>query len=406
MPPGPLPITAYTLTNALGAGVQASLSALRERRSGLTPSDQTHDDLRPIHLDTWTGQVAGLKSSALPPSLARYDCRNNRLAQMALRQDGFSDRVQTAVTRYGARRVGLFLGTSTSGIAHTEACYRRRAREGGGDDTALPDDLRYPFTQAAASLTSFCAESLRLSGPMLTINTACSSSAKAFAAASRHIDAGLCDAAVVGGVDTLCGMTLYGFNSLELVSSHPCRPWDRRRDGINIGEGAGFVLLERPGAGHAGPRLMGCGESSDAFHMATPHPRGAGALAAMRAALTDADIAACEVDYVNLHGTATPANDASEDQAIAALFETPPACSSTKGWTGHTLGAAGVTEAVICLLALETGLLPGTLNCDEPDPELSTAVLLDNRQEPDVNRVMSNSFGFGGSNCSLLFGNQ
>jgi len=215
--------------------------------------------------------------------------------------------------------------------------------------------------------------------------------------------AGLCDAAVVGGVDSLCLMTLYGFNALQLVSPDICRPADARRNGLSIGEAAGFALVEWPAPARSGLALLGYGESSDAHHMSAPEPEGRGALAAMKGALERAGLAAGDIDYINLHGTATPANDAAEDKAVVALFGAATPCSSTKGWTGHTLGAAGILEAVISLLAIENRFAPQSLNTEQKDPKLGGNVLLAPREGP-VRRVLSNSFGFGGSNCSLVFG--
>jgi 3-oxoacyl-[acyl-carrier-protein] synthase-1 len=217
--------------------------------------------------------------------------------------------------------------------------------------------------------------------------------------------AGLIDAAVVGGVDSLCLTTLYGFNSLGLMSAQPCRPFDAARDGISIGEAAAFALLERvPGSlDEDAVLLLGVGESSDAYHMSSPHPEGLGARMAMQAALEMAHLHAADIDYINLHGTATPSNDASEAKAVAALFGSSTPCSSTKGATGHTLGAAGGLEAVICALALQHGLMPGGVNTQKLDPALPLNYLLDNREQA-VSYVLSNSFGFGGTNCSLVLG--
>jgi 3-oxoacyl-[acyl-carrier-protein] synthase-1 len=219
------------------------------------------------------------------------------------------------------------------------------------------------------------------------------------------MEAGYADAAVVGGVDSLCLTTLYGFGSLELLSREPCRPCDAERDGISIGEAAGFALLEPALPGKAGVLLAGYGESSDAYHMSAPEPEGNGALLAMRAALQSAGIEPAQVDYINMHGTGTPANDRVEDRAVSRLFGKSVACSSTKSWTGHTLGAAGITEAIISALCLEAGLVPGSLNIRRLDPEFGCRVALA-PESRELGHVMSNSFGFGGSNCSLVFGKR
>jgi 3-oxoacyl-[acyl-carrier-protein] synthase-1 len=218
------------------------------------------------------------------------------------------------------------------------------------------------------------------------------------------IAAGVCDAAVVGGADSLCLMTLYGFRSLELTAAGPCRPFDADRDGISLGEGAGFALLEKVDRAEAGTvLLLGVGESSDAYHMSTPHPEGLGAKLAMRQALESAELAPADIDYINLHGTATRTNDASEDKAVVEVFGSSTPCSSTKGATGHLLGTAGITEAIVSILAIEHGLMPGSVNTRTVDPELKSRYLIENR-EGAVRRVLSNSFGFGGSNCSLILG--
>ena len=391
----PLLLSAYTATTCLGRGLDATRDALRTGRSGLARCA-----FETVKLDTWVGEVAGVDDERLPAALADYDCRNNRLVQMGLETDSFADRVREAVARYGKTRVGVFLGTSTSGILETELAYRRRDPATG----ALPDDFHYRTTHNSFSLAAFTRDYFGLEGMAMAISTACSSSAKVYAAAARQIELGMIDAAIVGGVDTLCLTTLYGFASLQLTSPQPCRPYDAARDGISIGEGAGFALLER--ATHAAPGavlLLGAGESSDAYHMSSPHPEGAGAKLAMEAALRSAGLEAADIDYVNLHGTSTPANDAAEGRAVAALFGERVPCSSTKGATGHTLGAAGAVEAAICALALTDGLLPGSPGTATPDPAIPVQYLLASRAGR-VRHALSNSFGFGGSNCSLIFG--
>jgi 3-oxoacyl-[acyl-carrier-protein] synthase-1 len=387
----PLAVTAYTLSTALGAGRAAHLAALREGRCGLAPCR-----FGGIEMPGFVGEVAGLEAVALPPALADYDCRNNRLAWLALQQDGFIAAVHAARERFGRQRVALLLGTSSSGILETELAYRQRTPDG-----ALPAGYRYAETHNASSVAFFAGRALGLQGPANVISTACSSGAKVFAAAARMIAAGFVDAAVVGAVDSLCLTTLYGFRSLELFSSEICRPWDAGRKGLSLAEGAAFALLERDASPKAW--LLGTGESSDGHHMSAPHPEGAGAIAAMRLALADAALEPGQIDYVNLHGTATPSNDAAEDRAVTQVFGREVACSSTKGATGHTLGAAGAVEAAIGLLALEHGLMPGGLHVQRLDPALGARYLTRNVEAP-LRAVLSNSFGFGGSNACLVFG--
>jgi 3-oxoacyl-[acyl-carrier-protein] synthase-1 len=390
-----LVISHFSIVNSLGAGAQAVLLGLREKRSGLTPCD-----FDTAAIDTYIGRVPGLEDSAVRSDLADFDCRNNRLVQCCLEQDGFAERVAQARDRYGAGRIGVFLGTSTSGIHATELAYRRRDPQTG----ALPADYHYAETQNAFSLGEFVRRYLGLNGPAFVVSSACSSTAKVFGNAARMIAAGVCDAAVVGGADSLCLTTLYGFRSLELTSRGPCRPYDAERDGISVGEGAGLALVERVDRAPSGaPLLLGVGESSDAFHMSTPHPEGLGAKLAMRQALDSAGLEPSDVDYVNLHGTATKTNDASEDRAVVEVFGRNTPCSSTKGSTGHLLGAAGITEAIISILAIENDFMPGSANTRTVDPALKCCYLLDVR-EARVRCVLTNSFGFGGSNCSLVLG--
>jgi len=391
----PIRVTAYTLTNALGSGVEASRSALKSHQSGLQPCD-----FQDVDLSTWIGRVEAIEECPLPAELSRFECRNNRLAHIGLQVDGFNQQVNEAVNRYGADRVGVFMGTSTSGIGASEAAYQQR-----GESNQLPKTFQPHTTHIIYSITDFVRSYLQLKGVALAVSTACSSSAKVFATAQRYLQAGLCDAAVVGGVDTLCLTTLYGFNSLDLVSAERCRPWDATRNGINIGEAAGFALLEREDVSCSGPLLLGYGESSDAYHMSTPHPEGLGAAQAMSQALTMASISHEAVGYINLHGTATPSNDSAEDAAVMQVFGDRIPCSSTKGWTGHTLGAAGIIEAIFSLISMESGFLPRCLNTKQKDKTLSANVLLESKQQ-SIDYVMSNSFGFGGNNCSLLFGSD
>ena len=386
-------ITAFTATCAAGTGRAELLDALTAARSGLRPKDFGREPLT-----TWVGRVAGVEQARLPPAFSAYECRNNRLAWLGLQRDGFLDAVVAARRKYGAQRLALVLGTSTSSIGATEEAYTRLTPAG-----EFPEDLRYQAVHTPHSTGEFLQRVLEAGSVGVTVATACSSSAKAFAQGARLLDMGIADAVVVGGVDSLCGSVLFGFNSLALVSPEPCRPFDAARSGISIGEAAAFALLVRAeqDTGNA-PRLLGYGESSDAHHMSTPHPSGRGARLAMNAALNRAALDSREVQYVNLHGTASLKNDEIEAEAIAEMFPAGTHASSTKGWTGHTLGAAGALEAVITLLSLESGLMPGNLNSRQLDPICGPQVRLANARGR-VRHAMSNSFGFGGSNCVLLF---
>jgi 3-oxoacyl-[acyl-carrier-protein] synthase-1 len=387
----PLPVTAFTATSAAGAGTAAMLEALRGGRSGLE-----RNTLEWAPIACWLGRVAHAGSVRVPKALEDFDCANTRLALFALEQDDFLGRVERARRRVGADRLGVFLGTTTSGIRSTEDAYARRDANG-----SLPADFRYATRHSMDATTEFVRRVLGATGPAITVSTACSSSAKVFCVAERYLRAGLIDAAIVGGADTLCLTTLYGFNALQLVSEDVCRPFDAGRRGLSIGEAAGFALLEREGDGPLA--LHGYGETSDAHHMSAPHPEGEGARRSMRAALDSARLDAEAVGYVNLHGTASPANDLAEGRAVHAVFGKRVPCSSTKGFTGHTLGAAGIVEAVIALLALREGFVPGSPTTVHVDPETRCRIALAG-EERDLDFAMSNSFGFGGNNCTLLFG--
>ena len=381
------------MTSAVGIGLAPTLDALVHKRSGITRTRW-----ETVDLDTCVGEVVDLDAVEIRPDLRAFECRNNRLAQVALEQDGFAQSVRDTVARLGSKRVGVFLGTSTSGILSSEIAYRHRDALTG----ALPAGLDYRHTHNSFSGADFVRQYFGLAGPAFAISTACSSSGKVFGAAQRMIDLGLIDAAVVGGVDSLCLTTLYGFNSLQLISSQPCRPFDQHRNGITIGEAAAFGLLERAGPPVPGDIVLsGVGESSDAHHMSAPHPEGLGAMLAMRSALKMAGLSPGAIDYIALHGTATPSNDAAEAKAVFGLFGADTPCSSLKGHIGHTLGAAGAVNAVICALALRHDIAPAGAGTRDLDPALRVNYALNN-VDKSMRHVLSNSFGFGGSNCSLV----
>ncbi|MBS0431575.1 MAG: beta-ketoacyl-ACP synthase, partial [Proteobacteria bacterium] len=344
----PLAVTACSATSALGRGGAAHADALDTERGGLRANDFSS-----APLECFIGRVDGIEGAPLPQALSHWECRNNRLAWLGLNQDGLFDATREAIERHGADRVALVLGTSTASIGASEEAYRRL------DHGRFPEDLRRQGIHTPHSLTAFVAQATGIRGPALTISTACSSSAKVFASAERMIRLGLVDAALVGGVDTLCDSVLFGFNALELVSPEACRPFDAQRKGISIGEAAAFALLQRAETAPGAPRLIGYGESSDAYHMSTPHPQGRGARAALDDALARAGLDEDRVDYINLHGTATRKNDEVEAALLGERFPPRVRASSTKGYTGHTLGAAGGLEAAFALMAIERGLIPG-----------------------------------------------
>jgi 3-oxoacyl-[acyl-carrier-protein] synthase-1 len=392
----PLVLSKFTATSCIGRGTAQTLESVVSERSGLAPCR-----FETVRLDTHVGEVAGVDAQGLPPEWRRWDCRNNRLAEIGLQQDGFAEAIEETARRYGRARVGMFLGTSTAGILQTELAYRARDPVTG----ALPEAFDYAGTHNTFSVADYLRRRLRLEGPAVVVSCACASSAKVFGAAQRMIEAGLIDAALVGGVDSLCLTTLYGFHSLQLCAAGPCRPFDVARDGISIGEAAAYALLERPSSRTASDDvlLLGVGESNDAYHMSAPHPEGRGARLAMEAALLDAGLEPGAIDYINLHGTGTPSNDRSESHAVTSVFGTSTPCSSTKGATGHALGAAGGLEAVISALALQNSLMPGGVNTEHVDETLAALYIRHNRSAA-LRRVLTNSFGFGGTNCSLILG--
>ncbi|MBB1322341.1 beta-ketoacyl-[acyl-carrier-protein] synthase family protein [Shewanella sp. SR43-8] len=349
---------------------------------------------------TLVGCVDDKRLIAIADHLSLFACRNNRLLNTAAQQ--LIPAVEQAKQRFGADRIGVVLGTSTSGISKGEAALKYKLEHGN-----FPPSYHYS-QQELGSTSEYLKQLFSLSGPCYTVSTACSSSAKVFASAQRLLNANLCDMVIVGGVDSLCQLTVNGFAALESVSKGHCNPFSRHRDGINIGEGAALFTLER---GQSDVMLAGIGESADAHHISAPHPQGHGAIAAMQLALSAANISPQQINYVNLHGTATPKNDAMESRAINAVFNhLSPLCSSTKPLTGHTLGAAGAIEAAFCYLLLSplnhSKRLPPHVwdgQFDDNDPQISLINAHSNTGLSELNFIMSNSFAFGGSNASLIF---
>jgi 3-oxoacyl-[acyl-carrier-protein] synthase I len=389
--PNTIRITRHTVVTCLGQGEADHLTAMKSGRSGLTPS--TYPDLP---FDCYLGAVAGLENLQFPQELLEFDNRATRLAVMALQTDGFLDAAYAVRDRWGPDRCGLVLGTTSSGIIKLEEVYRDRA-----DTEPLPDSYIMNHHDNYHAVAAFVHKFLGLRGPSYTVSTACSSSAKAIIDAHQLIAAGFCDAVIVGGVDSLCLLSLNGFESMQLISRQPCRPCDISRNGISVGEGAAFMIVERDT--NLGLGLCGAGESSDAVSMSTPPKDGAGAEAAMRAALEDANLDPGQVSHVNLHGTATLSNDIAECNAVRTVFGEAIPVSSLKGMIGHTLGAAGAVEGVMCLIALDANLIPGNVGLQTLDPAIGCNVVPDSN-EGKITHILSNAFGFGGNNCALVFG--
>ncbi len=389
----PVAVTAHTATCAAGRGGAALVGALAANASGLTPNDFGEPPLA-----GWTGRVAGLEALPWPAAWADWDCRATRLTWLGLQGDGFADAVARARGRHGATRVGLVLGTSAATIGASEQAYRELDAQGG-----FPPALAHAHLNTPHALAAFAQRVLALEGPALTVSTACSSSAKAFATGERWLRLGLVDAVVVGGVDALSNSLLYGFRALGLVAADPCRPFGSARAGISIGEASAWALLERTGAG---PVLAGWGESNDAHHMSSPHPQGLGAELALDAALARAGVPAHAVDFVNLHGTASAQNDEVEAALVARRYAPEVHACATKGLTGHTMGAAGALEAVVCLLALERGVAAGSAGTQQVAADFGPVFAQQLKLQPRETKprfAASHSFGFGGNNCVLLF---
>lgn len=384
----------YEATCAAGSGLDAIREAFSKRRSGLRRNDFMNSEL-----DTWIGRVEDIDSYQWRELDPQWHSRNNALIDIGLRQGSFLASLRNIQQRCDSKRIGVIMGSSTSSIDRSEAAYRDLDA-----DARLKTEYKQQTVLNPHAPGLFVAHMLGLQGPHLTINTACSSSAKVFASAARWLATGIVDAVLVGGADTLCLSVLHGFHSLQLVAPTQCRPFDANRDGINIGEAAAFALLVRSGEGfdHCGIRLSGFGESSDAHHMSHPHPEGAGARLAIQSAMEAAHLEPHEIGYINLHGTASRANDHIEGNLIGTLFDCRTISSATKGWTGHTLGAAGILESIFAMEALRSQTIPGTLNLQTIDPEIDVAISTQNQASP-LSHVMSNSFGFGGNNACLIF---
>ncbi|MFT6984728.1 MAG: 3-oxoacyl-[acyl-carrier-protein] synthase-1 [Psychromonas sp.] len=387
----PVYIHACAMNSALGNGLQESAERLA---LGFSP-DMC---LQSGWLSDGVSLVGKVKSQLpeIDPALEYKNTRNNRLALSALLQ--IEPQIAQAIKQYGADRIAVIVGTSTSGIADGETALSVKQQTG-----QFPDDYHYQ-QQELGDLGEFVSDYFQLSGPVYTISTACSSSGRVFLSAKRLLKAGIVDAVLVGGADSLCKLTINGFNGLEALSDQLCAPFSENRKGINIGEAAAFMLLSLQ-KNDTGLALLGAGDSSDAHHISAPQPEGKGAIAAMQKALNDAHLQAAQIGYINAHGTATKLNDLMEAKAIYALFGDTVPVSSTKPLTGHALGTASMLEACICFLLLEQKLdLPVQINDGCYDPALPPLSFVQGKQKLQKNAILSNSFAFGGNNISLIFG--
>ena len=340
--------------------------------------------------------IVGKVCSDLPTIVGDFNTRNNQIALSVLTQ--MQADIDAAIDLYGADRIAVIMATSTSGISNGEQAIAELQQDG-----VFPDYFHYQ-QQELGYLGEFVADYFKISGPTYSISTACSSSGRVFLSAKRLLKAGLVDAVIVGGTDSLCKLTVNGFHALEALSLTHCNPFSENRDGINIGEAAAFMLLSKTNKNND-IALLGAGDSSDAHHISAPQPDGKGAIEAMSKALDDAQLCCNDIGYINAHGTATPLNDAMESKAIYQVFSDKVPVSSTKPLTGHALGAASIIEACICCLILQENLdLPKPVNDGVTDSSLPSIQFVKDNQKLQKKAILSNSFAFGGNNVSLIFG--
>ncbi|WP_122053807.1 beta-ketoacyl-[acyl-carrier-protein] synthase family protein [Vibrio sp. Evd11] len=384
--------------SALGSSVADIHSCLKDvRESNMVEVNDMLNDGK----STVVGKVVG-ELPEIPQYLAEYATRNNQLALSAL--DQIKDSIDQAKLQFGADRIAVVIGTSTSGISDGEAAFKHKLDHG-----SFPEDYHYS-KQELGNTSEFVSQYCAIMGPSYAISTACSSSGRVFLTAQRLLDSGMADAVLVGGIDTLCKLTLNGFHGLEALSTKHCKPFSASRDGINIGEAAAFMLLCKTKLTGVNTTqdtsniaLLGCGDSSDAHHISAPHPDGNGAEQAMRKALKSAQLQAEDIGYINAHGTATPLNDSMESKAIHRIFANKVPVSSTKPLTGHTLGAASAIEAAIAWHILKYDLPLPLQKCQYKAEDIEID-LVNCAQKLKVKNILSNSFAFGGNNISLIFG--
>jgi len=381
----PLPVTGYTNLNALGGTRAEILAALAAGRTGLAPLTER------LGFETAVGAVRE-PLPELPDALRPWSTRLARMAAHLV--GGLEEPLRRARARWRPERIAVLLGTSTGGALTTEHAYREYVARG-----LLPAEYDFRRQHTFGAVLNVVSELSGAQGPAWMASTACTSSAKPLATAQRMIEADLIDAALVGGLDTLCHLTLLGFQSLQALDRQPCRPFSAQRAGISIGEGGALALVER--SGEARVLIEGVGETSDAYHVSAPHPEGRGALEAMQAALAQAGCGPQDIDHVNAHGTGTQLNDIAEAKAISCLLGDRVPVVSTKGYTGHTLGAAGAIEFAFSCYAIEEGWIPPSIHSEPLDPQVTLPVPA-SLVRGSFRRVLSNSFAFGGNNVSVL----
>ncbi|SFC30233.1 beta-ketoacyl-ACP synthase [Pseudoalteromonas denitrificans] len=377
----------------IGQSKQAVLKSLIDGNANALVKDTS----LPLTEPQFVGHVALNLDDKLKAPSSRHSSRNNQLAYHAFKQieSSFSELAKNV----DKKRIAVIIGTSTSGIAEGE-----NARKTLAQSEQYPDDFHYQ-TQEMIAPAHFIADLCQATGPVYSISTACSSSAKALVSAKALIEADIADIVIAGGVDSLARLTINGFKSLESVSNGKCAPFSQGRDGINIGEAAALFVIHSTASGI---QLMGFGETSDAYHVSSPSPDGSGAISAMELALDMAQIESKQIDYVNLHGTATVKNDEMESLAMHTVCGNDVFCGSTKGMTGHTLGAAGALEAAICWLLLSdinsNNEIPANVGYEQQDSNLPEINLSQGQKVSSLKYCMSNSFAFGGNNLSLVLG--
>ncbi|MEC7583299.1 MAG: beta-ketoacyl synthase N-terminal-like domain-containing protein [Planctomycetota bacterium] len=381
----PLNVTGYSMVSALGVGRDQHLAALSEGRTGLQQPSIA------LPFETAAGEVP-VTLPELPESMAVRSTRISRMAALLL--EGLDEPLRRARERWRPERIAVLLGTSVAGAEATENAYRTYIEEG-----QFPKTYDFQRQHTFGAVLHVVAELVGAKGPAWMASTACTSSGKPFATARRLMAADLIDAAVVGGLDTLCELTLTGFQSLQALDVKPCRPFNVDRGGISIGEGGVLALVEREGD----PRVLvgGVGETSDCYHISAPHPEGSGARQAMADAMAQAGCKPEDIDHVNAHGTGTRLTDIAEAKAIGSLLPAEVPVVSTKGYTGHTLGAAAALEFAFAACAIEEGWIPRSLGSEPKDPEIGLTVPTESTRG-SFRRVISNSFAFGGNNVSLL----